>query len=141
MSKSTYLGLELTDDDTTLFKNWREAINSSDSTSNAQIIDTWASNSDNTRMVTVSDNGAVSQALSPNVFYDFTGTLTSLTITLSSTINGRECEYKGQFLSGSTAPTVTFPNGITWVDEFPTIEANKTYQFSILNNIGIIVGV
>ena len=141
MPKSSYLGLELTDSSSTLFQDWREAINSSDPTSNAQIIDTWASNSDNTNMVTVSDNGAVTQALSPNVFYNFTGTLTSLTITLSSAIANRECEYKGQFLSSSTAPTVTFPNGIIWVDSFPTIETNKAYQFSILNNIGVIVGV
>lgn len=141
MPKSPYLGLELTDSSSTIFQDWREAINSSASTSNAQIIDAWASNSDNSKMITISDSGAVSQTLLPNVFYNFTGTLTSLTITLSAVIANRECEYKGQFLSRSTAPTVTFPNGIIWVDSFPTIETNKAYQFSILNNIGVIVGV
>ena len=141
MPKSSYLNLELTDSSSTTFQDWREAMNSSDPTSNAQIIDSWARESDNSRLVTISDNGVVSQALSPNVFYNFTGTITSLTITFGNAILGRECEYKGQFLSGSTAPTVTFPNGITWIDEFPTIEINKTYQFSILNNIGIIVGI
>lgn len=140
MPKSSYLGLELTDSPSTVFQDWREAINSSASTSNAQIIDTWASESDNCRSMTVSDSGAVSQSLLPNVFYNFTGAVTSLTITLGVTISGRENEYKGQFLSGSTAPTVSFPSGITWIDGFPTLEANKTYQFSILNNIGIIVG-
>lgn len=141
MPKSPYLGLELTDSSSTIFQDWREAINSSDPSSNAQIIDSWAQNSDNTNMVTVSDSGAVAQALLPNVFYNFTGTLTSLTITLSPAIVNRECEYKGQFLSSSAVPTVTFPNGITWIDNFPAIEANKTYQFSILNSIGVIVGV
>jgi hypothetical protein len=91
--------------------------------------------------VVVATNGAVSQELAPDKFYSFTGTLTSLTLTLGSEVSGRENEYKGQFSTGGTAPTVTFPNGVSWVGGTPTIEANKTYQFSILDNIGVLVGV
>lgn len=90
--------------------------------------------------IVVSDSGAVAKTLKPDKFYSFIGELTSLTITLETAAEGRENEYKGQFLTGSTAPTVTFPEGISWVGGEPSIKANKKYQFSILDNIGVIVG-
>ena len=94
---------------------------------------------DSAKRITVATDGAVSQALAPDVFYDFTGALTSLTLTLGSPVSGRENEYKGQFTTGASAPTVTLPSGVTWIGGTPTINASKTYQFSILNNIGIMV--
>lgn len=96
---------------------------------------------DNGSEITIDAAGIVSQELSPDVFYNFTGALTSLTITLGTAVAGRENEYKGQFISGATAPTVTFPLNIAWIGGAFTIEASKTYQFSILNGIGVIVGV
>lgn len=92
------------------------------------------------RRVTITTDGSVEQALSPDVFYDFTGALTSLSISLGASLEGRENEYKGQFLSGASAPLVSFPNTVVWVGGFGSIEANKKYQFSVLNNIGVIVG-
>ena len=44
----------------------------------------------------------------------------------------------GQFKTGSTVPTVVFPSDIVWKTA-PSLVANKTYQFSVLNNKGIIV--
>lgn len=90
---------------------------------------------------TVVLTGDVVYNLAPDVFYDFTGALTSLSLTFNTAVSGRENEYKGQFLSGASAPTITFPASISWVGEFPTIEASKTYQFSVVNNIGVIIGV
>lgn len=91
--------------------------------------------------ITISSSGAITRELKPGVFYDFTGTLSSLTLTFGTPASERENEYKGQFLSGNTVPTVTFPQGIAWIGGTPTIQANKKYQFSILDNVGVIVGV
>lgn len=96
---------------------------------------------DNSKKLTVNTAGEVVQTLSPDVFYDFTGSITSLTLTLAPEIANRENEYKGHFLSGGTPPTVTFPTSVTWIGGLPVIEANKTYQFSILKGIGVLVGV
>lgn len=196
MAKSTYLNLELTEDDSTLFRDYRKALNGvgqAQNPSNAQIIDAFAgrfaggasrqylrkngagdfamqwespdqtpaANSDylltsggaysaiesaksaidTGSRVLVNTSGDVTQELVPDKFYNFTGTLTSLTLTFATAVTGRENEYKGQFITGVYAPTVTFPNTVTWIGGAPTIEANKTYQFSIVDNIGVIVGV
>jgi hypothetical protein len=43
-----------------------------------------------------------------------------------------------QFSTGSTAPTITWPSGITWFGgSAPTINENKTYQISIQNNLAV----
>lgn len=104
-------------------------------------INTAKSEVDTGSSVTVTDSGAVVRELVPDKFYSFTGGITSLNITLGASKAGRENEYKGQFVAGSVVPTVTFPNTVSWVGGAPVIEANKTYQFSILNGIGVIVGV
>lgn len=96
---------------------------------------------DNGSKIVLDVTGDVLQELSPDVFYQFTGVLTSLNITLGEAVAGRENEYKGQFLTSSTPPLVTFPADIVWVGGFHSIEANKYYQFSILNGIGVLVGV
>src|SRR5690606_21525726 len=90
--------------------------------------------------VTYIDAGVVSKTLSPNVFYDFTGAITSLSLVLGTPVVGKINEYNFQFLSGATPPTLSI-SGITWVGGTPILEANKTYQVSILKGIGIIVGV
>lgn len=87
--------------------------------------------------IEVSDQRSVS--LYPNIFYDITGDLTTLSIELVDNATSKAYEYKGQFKSGATAPTVTFPSGVKMIG--PSIEPNKTYQFSIVNNIGVVVGV
>lgn len=45
-----------------------------------------------------------------------------------------------QFTCGSTPVTLVMPSTVKWINE-PTIEANKTYQVSVLNNIAVIGGV
>lgn len=97
---------------------------------------------DTGKAVEIDEDGDVSQELLPNVFYNFTGDLTALTIAFAEQTASRESEFKGQFSTGDTVPTVSFPEGVSWVGgEFPELEQNKTYQFSVLNNIGVVIGV
>lgn len=91
--------------------------------------------------VAVVDHGTsdTTFALTPNTFHKW-GTVGSLTLTLASGTAGYLSEYMFEFQSGSTATSLSLPSTVTWVDT-PTIEANKTYQVSIVDNIAIIVGV
>lgn len=78
--------------------------------------------------------------INSNTFYKF-GEVASLNITLASiTDNTIYNEYMFEFVSGSTATTLTLPSSIKWL-ETPTIDANKIYQCSIVDNIGLLVGV
>ena len=77
--------------------------------------------------------------LTPNVYHQW-GEVASLTLTLGSAASGYLAEYMFEFTSGSTATTLSLPAAIKW--QMPlSVEANKIYQVSIVNNIGIIIGV
>lgn len=76
--------------------------------------------------------------LNPNTFYVW-GTVSSLTLTLGTEVSGVANEYLFQFTSGTTATTLSLPSTVKWVGgEAPEIEANTTYQISIVNNLGVI---
>lgn len=78
--------------------------------------------------------------INSNTFYKF-GEVASLNITLASiTDNTIYNEYMFEFVSGATATTLTLPSSIKWL-ETPTIDANKIYQCSIVDNVGLLVGV
>lgn len=78
--------------------------------------------------------------IQPNKFYKF-GEVSTLNITLAAITDTSVLnEYMFEFTSGSTATTLTLPNIIKWL-ETPSIEANKTYQCSIVDNIGVLLGV
>ena len=87
---------------------------------------------------TITTSGAVTKALDPYVLYHFTGALTSLTITLNAPVTGQVAHYHFDFLSGSTAPTLTMPNSVTMPDSF-SVEASKRYEVDVLNNFGTVV--
>lgn len=92
--------------------------------------------------IPVQSHGTSSTTLSiaPNVLHKW-GTVSKLTITLTAPTNTSVYnEYMIQFSSGSTPTTLSVPSTVKWVSE-PKIEANKTYQISIVDNIGLIVGV
>lgn len=76
--------------------------------------------------------------LPPNTFVQF-GTVSTLGLSLdtSSEISGYVNEYVVQFTSGSTAATVGFPQTVKFPDTF-TVEAGKTYQVSIVNNLALV---
>ncbi|MGN0974401.1 MAG: hypothetical protein ACI4OL_00250 [Gemmiger sp.] len=81
---------------------------------------------------------AAAAQLLPNTCYRW-GEITALTVTLGAEIAGITNEYCFEFSSGSTPTTLTVPDTVKWVRE-PDIEADKTYQVSILNGIGVIAG-
>lgn len=75
--------------------------------------------------------------IQPNVL-NIWGQVSSLDITLAEpTDNTIVNEYMAQFASGATATTLTLPNTIKWMAA-PNIQPNKTYQLSIINNLGVI---
>ena len=83
--------------------------------------------------------GDSSFALTPNTYHVW-GTMSSLTLTLSTPADTTVYnEYMFEFTSGSTATTLSLPSTIKWANA-PSIEANKTYQVNIVNNLGVIAG-
>ena len=78
--------------------------------------------------------------INSNTFYKF-GEVTELNLTLTEITDTTQLnEFMFEFVSGSTATTLTLPNTIKWL-ETPTIESNKIYQCSIVDNIGVLLGV
>lgn len=89
---------------------------------------------DKVTVTTVSDAGAVSQALDAGKIYDFTGALTSLTITLNAAT--APAQYHFRFDSGSTAVSLTLPQTVVMPSGFQ-VEANKHYEIDILDGYGV----
>jgi hypothetical protein len=74
--------------------------------------------------------------IAPNVLNKW-GEVTAIVIELDEPIEGVLNEYMIQFTSGATATNLTLPSTIVWLAA-PNIQANKTYQISIINNLGVI---
>lgn len=89
--------------------------------------------------VTLPSTGAVSQALAAGVWYHFTGSLTSLTLTLDAAASGQLAQYHFDFTTGSSAPTVTLPSSVIMPDDW-SVDANTHYEVDILNNYAVVVG-
>ena len=72
----------------------------------------------------------------PDVIYKL-GTLTgSVTFALAAAVTGYANHYFIVFDTGSTAPTITWPSGLTWATgSAPTLVANKHYEISIMGGI------
>ena len=82
----------------------------------------------------------LSPELKPNVFHIWDNAIDGgiFAPTLGAELPFVTNEFMGQFTTGPTVPTVVFPSEIVW-KAAPSLVANKTYQFSVLNNKGIIV--
>lgn len=90
--------------------------------------------------VEIVESTSNTQEIQTNKFYKF-GEVSTLNITLAAITDTTQLnEYMFEFISGATATTLTLPNTIKWL-ETPSIEANKVYQCSIVNNIGVLLGV
>lgn len=85
-------------------------------------------------VVVITDDGAVALALNPGVIYEFSGTLTSLTITLVAA--SAPAYYHFRFNSGSTAVSLALPQTVTMPSGFQ-VEASKHYEIDILDGYGI----
>lgn len=79
----------------------------------------------------------VTITLTPNVIHHITG---ATAITVSSVADTfKECFL--QFVSGESAPTLTMPEAIKWAGgQAPTLEANMTYQISVVKLCAVCVG-
>lgn len=77
--------------------------------------------------------------LTPNTLHVW-DSVASLDLTFGAVDNTIYNEFMFQFSSGSNPTTLILPDSIKWVAE-PAIEANKIYQCSIVNNIGVIASV
>ena len=86
--------------------------------------------------MTISTDGAVTQALDAGKIYHFTGALTALTITLNATTE--LAQYHFDFNCGTTAPTVTLPNTVV-LPNGNSFDANNHYEVDILNNYGAVL--
>lgn len=74
--------------------------------------------------------------IAPNVLNKW-GEVTTLVIELDEPIEGVLNEYMIQFSSGATATNLTLPSDIKWLAT-PNVQANKTYQISIINKLAVI---
>lgn len=78
--------------------------------------------------ITISTSGAVTQVLEPNKIYHFTSdALTALTVSAAAPTDGR---YEFDFISGTTAPTVTMPSAWVMPNNF-MVEPNGRYRLII----------
>lgn len=78
--------------------------------------------------VTVTTSGAVAQTLDKGKIYHFTSdALTSLTVSVETPTAG---QYQFDFISGSTAPTLTIPDSWTIPNQF-IIEPNARYKIVV----------
>lgn len=90
----------------------------------------------------LSTSTSSSMTLSPNIYYRNTSTsLSTLTITLGSVSNSNILnEYFVEFTTRSSGTTISLPSSIKWANGVtPTFENGKTYQISIVNNLGTCV--
>ena len=99
---------------------------------------TWNGKADK---VLVNNHGTsdTTYSVTPNVFHIW-GTVGSLTLTLATPTDATIVnEYMIEFVSGSTATTLSLPSSVEWAESCGalSVEASKTYQISIVNNIGL----
>lgn len=78
-------------------------------------------------------------SIEPNVFHIWPQ-MSSLNISLATPTDSTIVnEYMIEFTSGSTATTISLPATVEWAESCGalSVEASKTYQISIVNNIGL----
>jgi len=82
-----------------------------------------------------------SGGMKPNVLYDF-GTVTGTkTFSCAAAQSGEYAHYYFIFDTGNNVPTINWPSVLTaWGNgQIPLIAANKHYEVSILNGVGLFV--
>ena len=98
---------------------------------------------DGSKVIVVNAN-TLPSTLDPNKVYNL-GTLTgTVTIPAFSSVDANDNEAKVwcfTFSTSTTAPTITWPAGITaWNGgSAPTINASKSYEVSVMNGIGVVI--
>lgn len=83
---------------------------------------------------------ASSKSLTANKYYRWINTPTSITVTLATPSNTSILNnYMFEFTASSSGCTLSVPSTIKWINgTAPSIEAGKTYQISIINNLATV---
>lgn len=92
-----------------------------------------------TAIVTETEGNA-SYTISPNVLTKLGTLASSVTLSLdtSKEESGVTNIYDIIFITPTNAPSITWPEGISWIGgSAPTIAGEKTYEVSIMNNLAI----
>ncbi len=87
------------------------------------------------------ETSEASVTLEPGKYYNLTNSGASLALAFAPAQPGRMEQYCGTFYSGDSPKNLTVPAGIQWVGGTPEIAANTTYQFSVMDRIGVIASV
>lgn len=69
-------------------------------------------------------------------FYKW-GEVTSLNISFATPQSGKLPIYAFKFTSGETATSLTINDDVTWITGGLTLDANKTYEISICDGLGV----
>lgn len=83
--------------------------------------------------------GSTTTTINPNHMYVW-GVVSSLNISFRVYDDLVRNEYMFQFTASSSGCNLTLPSGVKWASD-NTIEAGKTYQVSVLNNMAVMAGV
>lgn len=81
----------------------------------------------------VDESNAVT--LDPNKFYVF-GEEAEIDVSFAAGTEGQVNEYHFSFVSGSTPTVLSLPMDVVMPDSF-SVEADKTYEISVINNKGL----
>ena len=74
----------------------------------------------------------------PNIYYRVTNTPSTLTLTFNTKLTTNMEEYFIEFTTSSDGCSLIVPSSVKWMNgEVPALEANSTYQISIVNNLAI----
>ena len=83
--------------------------------------------------------GQTSYAIDANKITKLGELASAVTLSLNAGESGKASIYDIIFSTGAMAPTITWPNGITWMGgSAPTINASKTYEVSISEGLALI---
>lgn len=91
-------------------------------------------------VIVMETEGNASYAISPNVLTKLGTLASSVTLSLdtSKEESGVTNIYDIIFITPTNAPSITWPEGISWIGgSAPTIAGEKTYEVSIMNNLAI----
>lgn len=75
-----------------------------------------------------------SVTLDPNKFYVF-GEVAELDVSFAAGVAGQVNEYHFSFISGATATVLSLPVDVVMPAVF-SVEANRQYEISVINNMG-----
>jgi hypothetical protein len=78
---------------------------------------------------------STAETIQPNKYYSF-GEVAELTIEFAEGVAEKVNEYMFGFVSGETATVLTLPSSVKWANEI-TVEPNKRYEISIVDNIAL----